>query len=114
MAKLAHNRISFLIEVLLFREPPMITMQKSTCYKIIQKLNRYWVVQYNREPLCKTYDYLASLTIIVEEEVTCLYRNYPGLGDMAHQREIINVKTRLGLDRKFHNTAQELPRLRFE
>ena len=72
MANLANNRISFLIEVLLFREPPMITMQKSTCYKIIQRLNRYWVVQYNREPLCKTYDYLASLTIIVEEEVSCL------------------------------------------
>ena len=67
MANLANNRISFLIEVLLFREPPM-TMQKSTCYKIIQRLNRYWVVQYNREPLCKTYDYLASLTIIVERK----------------------------------------------
>ena len=72
MANLAHNRISFLIEVLLFREPPMITMQKSTCYKIIQRLHRYWVVQYNREPLCKTYDHLTSLTIIVEEEVSCL------------------------------------------
>ena len=29
----------------------------------------YWVVQYNREPWARQYDYLASLTKIVEEEV---------------------------------------------
>ncbi len=31
----------------------------------------YWVVQCNRE-LCKTNDYLVSLTITVKEEVSCL------------------------------------------
>ncbi len=37
----------------------------------------YWVVQYNREPWARLYDYLASLTIIVEEEVLCLYKPLP-------------------------------------
>ena len=32
----------------------------------------YWVVQYNREPWARQYDYVASLTIIDEEEVPCL------------------------------------------
>ena len=34
----------------------------------------YWVVQCNREPWARQYDYLASLTIIVEEEVPCLQK----------------------------------------
>ena len=53
----------------------------------------YWVVQYDREPWARQYDYLASLTIIVEEEVSCLLHHYHGQGDTAHQRRLINVKT---------------------
>ena len=43
--------------------------------------------------LGKTSDYLAPLTIIVEEEVSCFSRHYHGLEDMAHQRRLINVTT---------------------
>ncbi len=45
------------------------------------------------ENLGKAYDYLASLTMTVEEEVSCLSRHYHGLRDMAHQRRLINAKT---------------------
>ena len=45
------------------------------------------------ENLGKAYDYLASLTLTVEEEVSCLSRHYHGLRDMAHQRRLINAKT---------------------
>ena len=34
-----------------------------------RKLKCYWVVQYNSEPSARQYDYLASLTKIVKEEV---------------------------------------------
>jgi hypothetical protein len=37
----------------------------------------YWVVQYDREPWARQHDYLASLTIIVEEEVPCLQKPLP-------------------------------------
>ena len=45
------------------------------------------------ENLGKAYDYLASLTMTVEEEVSCLSRHYHGLRDMAHQRRLIHAKT---------------------
>ena len=44
------------------------------------------------EYLGKAYDYLASLTMTVEEEVSCLTRHYYGLRDMAHQRRLIYAK----------------------
>ncbi len=37
----------------------------------------YWVVQDNREPWARQYDYLASLTIIVKEEVPYVYKPLP-------------------------------------
>ena len=73
MASLAGKWNFFLIEVLLFHEPPMITKADK---HLLQ--NPHTGTQtlldgpVQPRPLCKTYDYLASLTIIVEEEVSCL------------------------------------------
>ena len=44
-----------------------------------RKLICYWVVQSNREPWARQYDDLASLTMIVEEEVLCPKSHYHGL-----------------------------------
>ncbi len=53
----------------------------------------FWVVQCNREPWAKQYDYLASLTVVVKKEVSCLSHHYHNLGEMEDQRRLIDVKS---------------------
>ena len=50
----------------------------------------------------KTYFYLASLTMTVEEEVSCLSCHYHGLRDMAHQRRLLVKNKKNYLNHKLY------------
>ncbi len=60
---------------------------------LYRELICYWVVQYNREPWARQYDYVASLTIIDEEEVPCLYNPLPWPMRQGASKRLIDVKT---------------------
>ena len=53
----------------------------------------YSVVQCNRKPWARQYDHLASLAIIVEEEVPCLYKPLPWPMRQGASKRLIDVKT---------------------
>ena len=64
----------------------------------------YWVVQYDREPWARQHDYLASLTIIVEEEVPCLQKPLPW-----PMRQGASKETHWCKDYCYHNMVQRHP-----